>query len=265
MYVLLITRPRLSNFLQSLDIDQYESYRECKRQSGRKYDSSPQGHLTRQTWETGKIHLVKYYQTNYRKRHPERIKLRHRLLNAKPDRIFYNLNWRLSHLKQRRDSRAKCEEKRRENGKQKESNDRYRATEKYQLNAAISRMNNAVTCTLSKNDIYSLVKSPCFYCDTLCPANECHSIDRIDSNEGYTKENAIGACATCNFMKNNHNVFNFLQLCANVTVHFIDYTEESFPDINFCNLQADYSIPCPGSNNFSNYKQSARTRQVPAA
>jgi len=37
------------------------------------------------------------------------------------------------------------------------------------------------------------------------------SIDRVDPKKGYTKDNCVPCCATCNFVKNNMNYGDFIQ------------------------------------------------------
>lgn len=65
---------------------------------------------------------------------------------------------------------------------------------------------------LSKQEFRELTKQPCWYCGSE-PANmrrACgckgyylyNGIDRVDNNKGYTWENCVTACKTCNRMKN---------------------------------------------------------------
>ena len=79
------------------------------------------------------------------------------------------------------------------------------------------------------NEFYSLSMKPCFYCGLESSkliqdrANEkvngklmsdttvkCNGIDRIDSKEGYSKENCVPCCKFCNTAKNTMSVNDFL-------------------------------------------------------
>lgn len=59
---------------------------------------------------------------------------------------------------------------------------------------------------LSIVDFENLVHCSCTYCGSK------HNIgfDRIDNSIGYTKENCVPCCITCNRMKSNHNVQKWL-------------------------------------------------------
>lgn len=54
-----------------------------------------------------------------------------------------------------------------------------------------------------------LVNTKCFYCDVYTE-NEVIGIDRVDSELGYSIENCVPCCQTCNFMKSDMNVREFL-------------------------------------------------------
>jgi hypothetical protein len=50
---------------------------------------------------------------------------------------------------------------------------------------------------LTEEEFCSIEKI-CFYCGE---SLERIKIDRVDNNKGYEKENVVGCCTTCNFMK----------------------------------------------------------------
>ena len=50
---------------------------------------------------------------------------------------------------------------------------------------------------LSKEEVLSLCSSKCFYCGK----DRCLGIDRIDNSKGYTIDNCVPCCTTCNYMK----------------------------------------------------------------
>lgn len=97
------------------------------------------------------------------------------------------------------------------------------------------RRNLAVT--LSFSSFSSLVKSPCNYCGKKGSKSKLdydkhkqiisdlvlflNGIDRIDSTMGYTEENSVSCCTTCNTAKRDLNL-----------QHFIDWLEKVY-DFNF--------------------------------
>ena len=44
-------------------------------------------------------------------------------------------------------------------------------------------------------------------------------IDRVNNDEGYTKDNAIPCCSTCNYMKKNLSVTDFLNHVKKIFYH----------------------------------------------
>jgi len=86
------------------------------------------------------------------------------------------------------------------------------------------------TNTLNFDDFCLIAKSPCKYCglehskeieDRLNESKKgkrlsdhvlkCNGIDRIDSSEGYTKENSVTCCNFCNFAKHTMSEGDFYQ------------------------------------------------------
>lgn len=73
--------------------------------------------------------------------------------------------------------------------------------------------------SLTKSQFRNLVGKKCVYCDSpprqkkiggLTDSYLMNGVDRIDSNYGYTVKNCVVACSTCNQMKWNLSVGNFL-------------------------------------------------------
>lgn len=65
---------------------------------------------------------------------------------------------------------------------------------------------------LSRDEFEKLIKSECFYCkcshsNSRRSKNDSeedflyNGIDRVDNNKGYTSNNVVACCNTCNFMK----------------------------------------------------------------
>lgn len=69
--------------------------------------------------------------------------------------------------------------------------------------------------TISELDFYSLVDkdSRCTYCG----ASEKIGVDRVDNDIGYTLENCVSCCSTCNYAKRKQTVDQFLAHCKKVT------------------------------------------------
>jgi hypothetical protein len=62
-------------------------------------------------------------------------------------------------------------------------------------------------------EIFSeLVKSPCHYCGNSTP-EEVNGVDRVNNAVGYTKENCVSSCWTCNRMKHAYHKNFFLHKC----------------------------------------------------
>ena len=47
-----------------------------------------------------------------------------------------------------------------------------------------------------------ITNQPCFYCNNYIPATGS-GLDRIDSNQGYTKKNVLPCCGECNRIKSD--------------------------------------------------------------
>lgn len=60
--------------------------------------------------------------------------------------------------------------------------------------------------SLTKDEALALISGTCIYCGV----NEPIGIDRVDSLKGYTIENSVSCCSTCNYMKRRMTVKDFL-------------------------------------------------------
>jgi hypothetical protein len=60
---------------------------------------------------------------------------------------------------------------------------------------------------LSKEDFKSITSDSCYYCGEF---DSRIGIDRSDNTKGYTLENCVPCCATCNHMKKNHTQSYFI-------------------------------------------------------
>lgn len=88
--------------------------------------------------------------------------------------------------------------------------------------------------TLSEESFKDLIFGNCYYCNDdpnlirtggihnvkgkreKCVSHYTNGIDRKDSSLGYTDENCVSCCLTCNIMKNTLNEDNFIEKIKNI-------------------------------------------------
>jgi hypothetical protein len=70
---------------------------------------------------------------------------------------------------------------------------------------------------LDENTFNKIVVKPCTYCQTTF--SNSVGIDRWDNTKGYTIENAVPCCTTCNIMKNESNGDQFLAHATEVFLY----------------------------------------------
>ena len=51
------------------------------------------------------------------------------------------------------------------------------------------------------------------------PRNKYNGIDRLDSTEGYTTDNCVSCCTTCNWMKKKMPLEKFLQKVKEIAIY----------------------------------------------
>jgi hypothetical protein len=81
---------------------------------------------------------------------------------------------------------------------------------------------------LTAEDIERLIFSDCHYCG-VPPSNArrlkgyreyaWNGIDRVDNAKGYTPENTVACCKTCNYAKNKMSVDEFLGWLERIAIH----------------------------------------------
>lgn len=83
---------------------------------------------------------------------------------------------------------------------------------------------------LTLEEFKNLCLSNCFYCG-IAPSSKMdvgkglkNGIDRIDSNKGYSLSNCVPCCWTCNRMKSNMDIENFLSHIKNI-LQFMSFKE----------------------------------------
>jgi len=73
---------------------------------------------------------------------------------------------------------------------------------------------------ISKNRFRHLIYSNCFYCGN--PPKEDskglvrNGIDRMDNSKGYTDDNVVSCCSTCNYMKKSMEPEEFFNHCSRI-------------------------------------------------
>ena len=80
-------------------------------------------------------------------------------------------------------------------------------TRRYNTYKKATKKQTGMEVNLTDEQIELLYVGSCAYC--LIP--ECHGIDRVDSNKGYTLENCVSACKICNFFKNDMTLEDFYE------------------------------------------------------
>lgn len=96
----------------------------------------------------------------------------------------------------------------------------------------LSYKNNAkarnLVWELSDEIVFIMIKSPCFYCGIINGNTRWdnryknkrkllyNGIDRIDNNKGYTVENSVPCCGSCNLFKREKTVEQFITKVKNI-------------------------------------------------
>lgn len=77
---------------------------------------------------------------------------------------------------------------------------------------------------LNEDDIYRIVTQDCYICGHIDTDGDYNGIDRIDSNKAYQRDNCKACCATCNYLKNDLNIVEFITHIIKIVWH----QDESF-------------------------------------
>jgi hypothetical protein len=88
--------------------------------------------------------------------------------------------------------------------------------------------------SISKEDFTEWVKHPCYYCGII-QEKGFNGIDRLDSTEGYTKENCVSCCHMCNMLKGSLGPNVFVHQTEHILTHLKivsgKFYPEDFPDV----------------------------------
>lgn len=71
---------------------------------------------------------------------------------------------------------------------------------------------------ISKNEFNDIVKYCCYYCKNTNDNNK-NGMDRLDSDKSYTKDNIVSCCGTCNKMKNDYKLYEFIATINSIVEH----------------------------------------------
>jgi len=78
---------------------------------------------------------------------------------------------------------------------------------------------------LDDDQAKTLMTSPCVYCGLLELDVRVNGIDRMDSSNGYTSENCVPCCKSCNFMKGTFDPNTFIERCRQIAKCSWDFPE----------------------------------------
>ena len=63
---------------------------------------------------------------------------------------------------------------------------------------------------LKSSEFYQISNENCYLCGKENTETHNNGIDRIDSNKGYFLENCKSCCGTCNYIKNDYELYNII-------------------------------------------------------
>ena len=111
--------------------------------------------------------------------------------------------------------------------------------------------------TLKKDDFNSLILQPCFYCNYI-QQSEVNGIDRIDNNKGYTDNNVITCCQTCNEAKGSQHPQEFIDKMYSI---YLFNKENRVIDKSFLEKWKSTYLS-KSTPKFTNYAKSATSRNI---
>jgi hypothetical protein len=120
--------------------------------------------------------------------------------------------------------------------KSKSRSKRFKADDKYTIEINEKHMNN-------------LFSQSCLYCGE----ENANGIDRFDNDKGYTDENTVPCCSTCNYIKYIYDVKDWSEKIINIayTTHYVQTTE--FKNCIYCEYLADWESECDSEKTVCNW------------
>ena len=104
---------------------------------------------------------------------------------------------------------------------------------------------------LSYEQYESIVKQPCYYCETL-QERGINGIDRKDNDIGYILDNCVSCCQLCNYMKHNLHIDVFFKRIEHILTYHQKINGSLYPDCFANHL----------SVSFISYKNAASNRRL---
>ena len=80
--------------------------------------------------------------------------------------------------------------------------------------AEARRQRRQLEWKLTIEEFEKIIRQPCYYCGEM--DGKFSGVDRIDSNKGYTIENCVPCCKTCNRMKRTMSPQEFVKRCKKI-------------------------------------------------
>lgn len=128
----------------------------------------------------------------------------------------------------------------------------YNNIPRYYKEYIISSNKRGYSMELQYEDFKEMVLKPCYYC-TSQKDNEVNGIDRVDNSKGYTKENCVSSCQTCNRMKLIYHPSFFITKCKIISKQIV--LSEDF----FITWKEHYSRN--SKQNYKTFKYSAEIKR----
>jgi hypothetical protein len=100
------------------------------------------------------------------------------------------------------------------------------ARKKVLLQYKRSAKHRSIEWSLSDEQLYALIESPCYYTGQLPSGKKTaksgetflyNGVDRLDNSKGYTPDNCVPCCWEVNRMKNDMTKERFLELCKAIS------------------------------------------------
>lgn len=85
---------------------------------------------------------------------------------------------------------------------------------------ASSAKSRGLAYTLSRDEMLELFERPCFFCGETPVENKTWGIDRLQNKVGYTYDNCVPCCATCNYAKGTSDLHDFLDRVHTISKKF---------------------------------------------
>lgn len=85
--------------------------------------------------------------------------------------------------------------------------------------------------SITRDQFFKLLYEPCTYCGS----KENIGVDRSNNDIGYTYENCVACCSTCNYMKGELNMNDFLNHVKKIRAHHRKTTIlQLLDELNIC-------------------------------